>query len=73
MIRLEAAAIGKALGGTLKDIFNPTNVGTKKFRFSVRYFDPQEGLQVHTHPESEEVYYVISGKGLSFSAREGMR
>jgi len=70
IVRLEDATIRKALGGTLKDIFNPANVGAKNFRFSVGFFDPKEGLQVHIHPESEEVYYVISGKGIVYLGSE---
>ena len=70
IIRLEDAATRKALGGTLKDIFNPSNVGAKNFRFSVGYFDPNEGLQVHIHPESVEVYYVLSGRGVVYLGQE---
>jgi mannose-6-phosphate isomerase-like protein (cupin superfamily) len=70
IIRLEDAPTRKALGGTLKAIFGPENVGAKNFRFSVGYFDPGEGLQVHIHPESEEVYYVISGTGVVYLGKE---
>jgi len=69
IIRLEDAPTRKALGGTLKPIFGD-NVGAKNFRFSIGYFDPKEGLQVHIHPESEEVYYVISGKGIVYLGQE---
>ena len=70
IIRLEDAPSRKALGGTLKDIFNPTNVGARGFRFAVGYFSPQEGLRAHIHPESEEVYYVLSGKGIVYLGKE---
>lgn len=70
IIRLEDAPTRKALGGTLKSIFGPDNVGAKNFRFSISYFDPKEGLQVHIHPESEEVYYVISGEGIVYLGLE---
>jgi len=70
IVRLEDAPTRKALGGTLKAIFGPDNVGAKNFRFSIGYFDPEEGLQVHIHPESEEVYYVISGKGIVYLGQE---
>ncbi len=70
VVRLEDAPVRKALGGTLKTIFTPENVGAKNFRFSVGYFDPNEGLQVHIHPESEEVYYVVSGKGIVYLGKD---
>jgi mannose-6-phosphate isomerase-like protein (cupin superfamily) len=70
IIRLEDAPTRKALGGTLKIIFGPENVGAKNFRFNIGYFDPKEGLQVHIHPESEEVYYVIKGRGLVYLGHE---
>jgi len=61
IIRLEDAETRKALGGTLKVMF--TSADTKNLRFSVGYFEPKEGLNAHIHPESEEVYYVLKGKG----------
>ena len=70
IVRLEDAPESKALGGTLKTIFTPENVGAKNFRFSVGYFDANEGLQVHIHPESEEVYYVVSGKGIVYLGKD---
>jgi mannose-6-phosphate isomerase-like protein (cupin superfamily) len=70
IIRLEDAPTRKALGGTLKTIFTHDNVGAKNFVFSVGYFDAKEGLQVHIHPESEEVYHVISGKGIVYLGKE---
>lgn len=70
IVRLADAPTRKTMGGTVKVIFNPDNVGTKNFRFSIGYFDPKEGLQVHIHPESEEVYYVISGKGVVYLGQE---
>jgi len=70
IVRLADAPIRKALGGTLKVIFTPENVGAKNFRFSIGYFDPKEGLQVHIHPESEEVYHVISGRGVVYLGQE---
>ena len=61
VVRLEDAETRKALGGTLKVMFGAAD--TKNLRFSVGYFGPKEGLNAHIHPESEEVYYVIKGKG----------
>jgi len=63
VIKLEDAETRKALGGTLKVMFTPKTADTKNLVFSVGYFSPGEGLNAHIHPESEEVYYVIEGKG----------
>jgi len=60
----------KALGGTLKRMFNPETVGTKNMTFSVGYFAPGEGLKPHLHPESEEVYYVVRGEGIVLIGEE---
>jgi mannose-6-phosphate isomerase-like protein (cupin superfamily) len=60
----------KALGGTLKRMFNPETAGTKHMTFSVGYFAPGEGLKLHLHPESEEVYYVVRGEGTVYLGEE---
>ncbi len=63
VLNLEEVETIKALGGTLKRMFNPETAGTKNMTFSVGYFAPGEGLKSHLHPESEEVYYVVRGEG----------
>lgn len=63
VLKLEEVKPIKALGGTIKRFFNKETTDTKHLTFSVGYFSPGEGLRSHLHPESEEVYYVISGKG----------
>lgn len=60
----------KALGGTLKRMFNPKTAGTMHMTFSVGYFAPGEGLMSHLHPESEEVYYVVRGEGTVYLGEE---
>jgi oxalate decarboxylase/phosphoglucose isomerase-like protein (cupin superfamily) len=60
----------KVLGGSIKRMFNPETVGAENMTFSVGYFYPGEGLKSHTHPESEEVYYVIRGVGKVFLGEE---
>lgn len=44
-------------------MFNRDDPGTRQMVFSVGYFSPGEGLSLHIHPESEEVYYVVKGQG----------
>jgi len=63
ILRLEDAETIKALGGTLRVMFTPKTADTKNLVFSVGYFAPGEILNAHIHPESEEVYYVLKGKG----------
>jgi mannose-6-phosphate isomerase-like protein (cupin superfamily) len=63
VLKLEEVENFKALGGTLKRMFNPETAGTENMTFTVGYFPPDEGLQSHIHPESEEVYYVVRGEG----------
>jgi len=63
IVRLEEAEARKVLGGTIKSFFSHRTGDTKNLVFSVGYFSPGEKLSPHIHPESEEVYYVIEGKG----------
>ncbi len=61
----------EALGGTIKRMFNPESAGTDQMTFSVGYFSPGEGLRSHIHPVSEEVYYVVRGRGTVYLGEEG--
>ena len=70
VLKLEEVENFKALGGTLKRMFNPETAGTENMTFSVGYFPPGEGLQSHLHPESEEVYYVVRGIGEVYLGKE---
>ncbi|MFQ6075426.1 MAG: cupin domain-containing protein [Candidatus Bathyarchaeia archaeon] len=72
VVRLEDAELRRVLGGPIKVIFTPETAGTKNLRFAVGYFGPGEGLNPHLHPESEEVYYVIRGRGRVYIG-EGQR
>jgi len=69
VLKLEEAQLKEILGGPIKVMFTP-DTGTKHLRFSVGYFDPGQGLDLHIHPESEEVYYIIEGKGTVYSGEE---
>jgi len=64
VLKLGEVETTKALGGTLKRMFNPETAGTQHLTFSMGYFAPGEGLKLHIHPESEEVYYVVRGEGI---------
>jgi len=58
------------LGGPIKPVVTPKTVGSKNLRFALGVFNPDEGLVPHIHPESEEVYYVIEGKGTIYIGEE---
>ena len=70
VLKLEEVPLKEILGGPIKVMFNPDTAGTKHLRFSVGYFEPSQGLDLHIHPESEEVYYIIEGKGTVYSGEE---
>jgi mannose-6-phosphate isomerase-like protein (cupin superfamily) len=70
VLKMDEAETIQALGGTIKKMFNPETTGTRYMTFSIGYFAPNEGLRSHQHPESEEVYYVVSGKGAVYLGEE---
>jgi len=72
VLRLDEVEEEEILGGPIKVMFTPDTVGTRYLRFSVGYFDPDQGLDMHIHPESEEVYYIIEGKGTVYIGKEGL-
>jgi len=70
VLKLEEVQPKEVLGGPIKIMFTSDTAGTKHLRFSVGYFDPGQGLDLHIHPESEEIYYVIEGKGTVYSGQD---
>jgi oxalate decarboxylase/phosphoglucose isomerase-like protein (cupin superfamily) len=58
------------MGGPIKVMFTSETAGTKHLRFVVGCFEPGQGLDMHIHPESEEVYYVIEGQGSVYLGKE---
>ena len=70
IIKIREVKAQKILGGPIKPIVTPNTVGAKNLRFALGVFDPNEGLVPHIHPESEEVYYVIKGKGTVYIGEE---
>ncbi|NIN53591.1 MAG: cupin domain-containing protein [Nitrososphaeria archaeon] len=45
-------------GGMIKDL-----IKEKHLHLLIGYYDPGEGLKPHTHAISEEIYYVLKGRG----------
>ena len=63
ILKLHEVEAKRILGGPIKIMFNSETANTKYLTFAVGCFAPGEGLDVHLHPESEEVYYVVKGEG----------
>ena len=70
ILKLDEVEPIHVLGGTIKKMFNQETADSKHLTFSVGYFSPEKGLQAHVHPESEEVYYVIRGRGTVYLGKE---
>jgi len=63
-VRLE-----KILGGPIKPLISNRDVSMNQ-EFALGVFRPKQGLYFHTHPNSEEIYYVIRGRGTVFVGNE---
>lgn len=50
--------------GTIKWLSTPETTGAGTFSSGVVVLKPGEGHERHTHPDSEEVLYVLSGEGV---------
>lgn len=49
--------------GTLKWMATPEVTGGERFSAGVVLLEPGKGHELHTHPDSDEILYVISGEG----------
>jgi len=70
VIKVNEIKTKKILGGPIKPVVNPKTVGSKNLVFALGVFDVGDGLVPHIHPESEEVYYVIRGRGTVYIGKE---
>jgi len=70
VIKVNEIKTKKILGGPIKPVVNPKTVGSKNLVFALGVFDVGDGLVPHIHPESEEVYYVIRGRGTVYISKE---
>jgi oxalate decarboxylase/phosphoglucose isomerase-like protein (cupin superfamily) len=70
LVNLKDLRVEQILGGPVKVVFKPDGEGPRRLFFAVGIFSPGEGLDPHLHPESEEVYYVIRGKGMAYVGKE---
>lgn len=70
VIRARDVKVEKILGGPIKPIINSKTAGSKNLVFALGVFDSGEELVPHIHPQSEEVYYVLQGKGTVYLGEE---
>jgi len=59
----------KILGGPIKPLISNRDVSMNQ-EFALGVFRPKQGLYFHTHPNSEEIYYVIKGRGTVFVGKD---
>ena len=53
----------KDWGGCIKFLLMPPDAPVKNVSLEIGIFKPGEDLKAHTHPEADEIYYIIKGKG----------
>lgn len=70
VVKKVEAEVKTILGGPITVYGTPETVGSKNLVFVLGSFEPGEGLVPHIHPESEEIYYVIEGKGTVYAGKE---
>jgi quercetin dioxygenase-like cupin family protein len=56
--------------GLTKEIVAPHNAGSEKIKVKLTEFLPGYIHERHTHPDQEEVIYVLSGKGMARTVEE---
>ena len=56
--------------GTLKWMNTPETTGAAAFSAGMVVLEPGKGHERHTHPDSEEVLYVLSGEGTQTVAED---
>jgi oxalate decarboxylase/phosphoglucose isomerase-like protein (cupin superfamily) len=56
--------------GTLKWMNTPELTGSEAFSAGVVLLEPGKGHERHTHPDSEEILYFLSGEGTQTIADE---
>lgn len=72
VLKVSQVKAEKVLGGPIKRLITP-ETGSKKVILALGLFDPGEGLKPHIHPESEEIYYVIKGKGTVYAGEKRLK
>ena len=63
MSKISDAFEYKDWGGCIKFLLMPPDAPVRNVSLEIGIFKPGEELRGHRHPESEEIYYVMKGKG----------
>ncbi len=50
-------------GSLITELVRPERGGSRNFSVAEAVLEPEQRTRRHTHAESDEVYYVLSGKG----------
>lgn len=67
--KLEDIKSQMILGGSIKVVLT-NDKETRTQVFAVGIFKPGEGLYPHSHPNSEEIYFVLKGRGTVFLGKD---
>jgi len=51
--------------GLTKTLIGPQNIGSKKLKVNITEYLPGHVHKLHSHPNQEEVIYILSGKGIT--------
>ncbi|MGD8230297.1 MAG: cupin domain-containing protein [Desulfobacteraceae bacterium] len=51
--------------GLTKELIAPQTVGARNVKIKITEYLPGYAHKLHTHPDQEEIIYVLSGKGIS--------
>ena len=71
VIKLADVETELVLEGSIREAISPKKTDSKHCMFVLGGpFKPGEGLELHAHPNSEEVYYVIKGRGTVYYGKE---
>ncbi|MEY7848109.1 cupin domain-containing protein [Natrarchaeobius sp. A-rgal3] len=62
-VRSENVSTQQLDWGTIKWMSKPGVTDAERFSAGVVFLQPGKGHDLHTHPDSEEVLYIISGEG----------
>jgi quercetin dioxygenase-like cupin family protein len=68
VVHVDDIPFEKVAWGLTKEIVAPSTVGAKRVKVKITEYLPGYVHRLHTHPDQEEIIFVLSGKGVSESA-----
>jgi len=69
VVNVKNVGVQQVLGGPVKPLISNEDISQNQ-EFALGVFKPKEGLFFHTHPKSEETYFVINGTGTVFTGKD---